>query len=893
MLPITVIGNINLSKMMQEFSIELTPKICFIISFFALSLLPINAKSFSETSLNNDWILFSFEKTNVEGSIISTSDFRLNDFYKTDIPKTVLAALVENGVYQNPYFGKNLLNISEEQFQKPWWYRKEFNIDETGENINYQLTLEGINYKAELWINGKMVAGEDKLEGAFGIFDFNITGYLVKGKNIIAIKIIPPVNGNLTIGFVDWNPTSPDKMMGLWRGVKLKKTGEVSLDDVFVQTKLNKETLDEADLIISAQLSNFSNKKVEGVLEGEFGESIKFSKTFSLKPLGKSQIIISTEDNSNLKVKNPKLWWPNNLGEPNLYNLSLQVKVNNSISDKQETRFGIREVEDFINEQGYRGYKINGKKIVIKGAGWVDDMMLNDSDEKVVAQVKYARHMNLNTIRLEGFWGKNETLYNAADENGILIMAGWSCQWEWKGYCGREETKYMCIDTPRDIELQTWAYNQQVKWLRNHPCIFVWVLGSDKYPGPEVQSKLISYLTESDPTRPTLLSCQDIKVTESENLNNIYEDSRVKMYGPYEYEPPVYWYIDTEHGGAYGFNTETGPGPQVPPLESIKKMLPEENLWPIDSMWNFHCGRHEFDNLDKFLLALNNRYGEAETLEEFVTKSQMSNYEAMRPMFEAFGVNKYVSTGVIQWMFNSAWPEMFWQLFDYYLMPNGAFYGAMKGCQPLNLVYNYKDKDIYIVNDYNENFTNLTATIKVLDADSKIIFEKEKKFNVNENTSQKILDLPDLTSQKNLLFINLELKDPSNNYVSDNFYWVSLKEDILNFESSEWYYSPIKSFGDLKQINNLPKAEISYTENYVEDNNEQIVEVLIKNKSDKLAFFIELNVVNENTNESFLPIFWSDNYVSLLPNSQKKITGRFKKTNRNEKPKLIVNGWNL
>lgn len=875
---------------MLEFIIEATSKIYLLILVFIIHL-SINAEILPQTSLNKDWILFSSEKTNAEGSIISTSDFKLNDFYKTDIPKTVLAALVENGIYQNPYFGENLLSIPEEQFHKPWWYRKEFNIDQIGKNDNYLLILEGINYKAELWINGEMVAGEDKLEGAFGIFDFNVTGYLVKGKNIIAVKIIPPVIGDLTIGFVDWNPTPPDKMMGLWRGIKLKKTKAVSLDDIFVKTKLNKETLNEAEITISAQLTNFSNKKVLGFLAGEFGEGRAFSKTFSLEPFESSSIIISSGDDRDLKIKNPKIWWPNNMGKHHLYKLSLQVKVNNKVSDEQETRFGIREVEDFINEQGYRGYRINGKKIVIKGAGWVDDMMLNDSDEKVIAQIKYARHMNLNTIRLEGFWGKNETLYNAADENGILIMAGWSCQWEWKGYCGREETKYMCIDTPRDIELQTWAYSQQVKWLRNHPSIFVWVLGSDKYPNPEAQSRLISYLAESDPTRPRLLSCQNIKVAESENINNIYEDSRVKMYGPYQYEPPVYWYIDTAHGGAYGFNTETGPGPQVPPLESLKKMLPEENLWPIDSMWNFHCAKNKFDNLDIFLQAFNNRYGEVETLEEFVMKSQMSNYEAMRPMFEAFGVNKYVSTGVIQWMFNSAWPNLFWHLFDYYLMPNGAFYGAMKGCQPLNLVYNYKDKDIYAVNDYYKNFRSLSAGIKVLDVNSKVIFEKEEKFNVDENTSLKILDLPDLDSLTNLQFINLELRDSSNNYISDNFYWVSSKEDVMNFDSSKWYYTPIESFGDLKEINNLPKTEISYSENFIEYGSQQIVEVMLKNDSHKLAFFIELNVVNKNTNESFLPIFWSDNYVSLLPNTQKKITGRFRKTN--EKPKLIVKGWNL
>ena len=270
----------------------------------------------------------------------------------------------------------------------------------------------------------------------------------------------------------------------------------------------------------------------------------------------------------------------------------------------------------------------------------------------------------------------------------------------------------------------------------------------------------------------------------------------------------------------------------------------------------------------------------------------MSNYEAMRPMFEAFGVNKFNATGVVQWMFNSAWPEMFWQFFDYYLMPNGAFYGAMKGCQPLNMVYNYKDKDIYIVNDYNNPVTDLHASVKILDANSNMLFEKEDKISADENSSKKIFNLPEINSQTNLYFVKLELKDHEDNFVSDNFYWLSKIDDVLDFKNSEWFYTPVKTFGDLKEIDKLPEAEISYTEKFMERNGEHVVEVTLKNDSDKLAFFNELKLVNEKTNESVLPVFWSDNYVSLLPHSQKKITGRFKKGDNETKVKLVVNGWN-
>jgi exo-1,4-beta-D-glucosaminidase len=853
----------------------------------------VNAEDTHIENLNKSWIIFSSQQTNAAGSVISKPGFIQNNSYKTDIPKTILAALVENGVYKDPYTGMNLSKISQEPFQHSWWYRKEFNINEAGRKNNYLLTLEGINYKADLWLNGEKAAGNDSIEGPFGIYTFDITKYIVKGKNVIAIEVFPPKPGDLAIGFVDWNPSPPDHSMGLWRGVNLKKTGIVSLEDVFIKTKINKKTSDEAELTISGKLKNYSNQKADVVVKGSFEPNKIFSKSFTIEPNGEFEFSISPSDDPNLKLSNPHLWWPNNMGEHYLYTLAIQVDAGNKVSDKLDKRFGIREVEDFINEKGYRGYKINGKKILLKGGGWVDDLFLNDNDEKVRDQVKYARQMNLNTLRLEGFWGKNETLYDAADENGILIMAGWSCQWDWKEYCGREETQYSCIALPRDIELQSWAFNQQVKWLRNHPSIFVWVLGSDKYPSPGLMKKITAYLNRTDTTRPRLLSAAGIKIAKEENADSIYEAPRVKMLGPYLYEPPIYWYADTTHGGAYGFNTETGPGPQVPPIESLKEMLPKKDLWPIDSVWNYHCGKNEFGNLDRYLDVFNMRYGKVSSLDEFAMKCQMSNYEVMRPMFESFGVNKYNSTGVIQWKFNSAFPEIYWQLFDSYLMPNGAFYGAKKGCQPLNLVYNYKDKNIYAINDYYQDYNGLKSDVKILNKDSKVIFEKEKEFSIAENSSKRIIDLHDINDTSKLFFINLVLMDNSGKSISDNFYWISSKEDSLDFINSQWFYTPMKSYADLKEINNLPKTSISYSEKYISKNDRHSIEVTLYNNSDKLAFFIEMKIVDKKTGKSYLPIYWTDNYISLLPHSKRNITGTFRMPDHKHLPKLIINGWNV
>ncbi len=836
-----------------------------------------------EIVLKNGWYLCSAEKVGQTGDLISRADFDLNGWYPTNVPATVLAALLKNDVYQNPFFGKNLENIPTDQFKHAWWYRKEFDLP-ASENV--RLIFEGINYRANIWINGHQIASADTLFGSFRMFDFDITRLIDPKSNILAAEVFPPQPGDFTIGFVDWNPRPPDANMGIWREVKLRTTGAVSLYHPFVQSKVNLETLDVASLTISADLINHSDREVSGVVNGEI-ENIKFSQPFSLAPYEKKQVSFSPAQVEALKIQNPRLWWPNNLGEPNLYPLKLSVAVNDKISDARSLLFGIREVADYINENGYRGYKINGKKVLIRGGGWVDDIFLADTDKKIEDQMKYTKFMNLNAIRLEGFWGSSQKLYDLADQYGILIMAGWSCQWEWDGYLGGPTDDFGGIKTPEQMELVANYLNDQVIWLRHHPSIFLWVLGSDMLPRPALEKKYYELLADIDPSRPALASC-------GYAVSEVSGPSAVKMNGPYDYVTPNYWYLDKKNGGAYGFNTETGPGPQPTPLESIKKMIPQDHLWPIDDYWHFHCGRNEFNTLDRYNNALYHRYSAPANLEEYIRKAQMANYEAIRAMFEAFSVNKYNTTGIIQWMLNSAWPELYWQLFDYYLMPNGAFYGTKAASRPVNIVYNYGDKDIYIVNDKFSRFENLIAEVQVLNIDSRIVFKKNFQVNIDENMSKKILDIPELDDLSPTYFIDLKLKNGDSETISENFYWLSTKEDVLDEEGTLWFVTPNKEFADFTALKDLPEIEINAKYQFKDLGEEQEIQVTLENPSDAIAFFIELNAYGKESGNSILPIFWDDNYVSLLPGELKEISARFsKKDLKDEQPAFRLSGWNV
>ncbi|MCT4590931.1 MAG: hypothetical protein N4A71_24115 [Carboxylicivirga sp.] len=843
--------------------------------------------------LNENWYIQSADKLNAGGEKLSQAIYDQKAWVKGNIPATVMTILKDNGEYPNLFMGKNMDAVDHSRFQQTWWYRKVFQLSEFSKENVYQLRFEGLNYKANIWINGQKVGDQSNIEGPFSRWTFDVSDYLIEGANAIAVEIIPPVKGDLTIGFVDWNPAAPDQNMGLWRGVELITSKAISIESPYVTTKLDRDNRKNAELSVTTLLTNHSNKKEQVTLEVAIEGIGTIAKKVDMKAGESRDVILTAKDYPELNVKNASLWWPNNLGDPVLHNMTVKAKVKGSVSQEINTRFGIREIEQFLNADGHKGWKINGKPLTIKGAGWVDDMFLADSKDKVLAQVEYVKHMNLNCIRLEGFWGRDKTIYEAADENGLLIMIGWSCHWEWEAYCGRPQTDFMSITGEEEIERHALSYRDQVMYLRNHPSVFLWVFGSDKLPVPELEAKLNKYINEVDNSRPLLASCkyQDFG-TDHFNHSEVSGATGVKMLGPYGYVPPVYWYIDTIAGGAYGFNTETGPGAQVPPLESIKRMIPEENLWPIDDVWNFHCGRHEFGSLDRYLNSFNKRYGETDNLPEFAFKSQISNYEAIRPMFESFQANKYEATGVIQWMLNSAWPEMFWQLYDYYLVPNGAFYGTKKACQPINAVYNYKDKNIYWVNDFNSDVSDHNLKVTVYDVKSKELYSDKVQLNMDAHSSGFALEIPKLKGLTDTYFINLEITDKSGDLVADNFYWLSTKADEMAFEKTTWVYTPPKDYANLQALNDLQKVDIKTSWNQRVEGKYTYFTCQLENSSSQIAFFIEARVIDRATNRMIVPVFWDDNYVSIMPNGTKVLTAKIETELLPDNLNFVVEGWN-
>ena len=583
-------------------------------------------------------------------------------------------------------------------------------------------------------------------------------------------------------------------------------------------------------------------------------------------------------------------------------------------------RFGIRDVADYRTAEGHRGFKVNGREVLIRGAGWTDDLLLADTPESLEAEVQYVRHMNLNCIRCEGIWGKDPTLYDLCDRYGILLMVGWSCHWEHEQYLGKPvDERYGGVTSAEDIELVSRSWRDQLLWLRNHPSIFIWAVASDKLPAPDLERRYLDIFRACDPTRPYLVSTGGVGseqriVCRADLTSEVSGSSGVKMLGPYEYTPPVYWYTDTRRGGAYGFNTETSPGAVVPTLESLKRMFPPDHLWPLDDWWDFHCGLNEFNSLDCYREAIRRRYGEPNSLEEFALKAQTLNYELMRPMFEAFRVNQGRATGVIQWMLNAAWPKMYWQLYDWFLMPTGAFYGVRKACAPMQVVYNYGDKWIYLVDEpgafagwvlnprvqdsstgetrgLRTHSTNLTAEVRVYDISSSLFLAAHVPVELRGEASKKVFRLPRLEHITTTHFLSLRLLDDRGTPIVNNLYWLSTQPDVLDYETrvKPWeYYTPSREYADLTLLNSLPPAQVDATWQ-IEGSGAIAVDLV--NRSDKIAFFIELLLTDESTGAPVAPVFWQDNYVSLLPGETRRIGAAFR--GAMARPTLLVRGWNI
>jgi exo-1,4-beta-D-glucosaminidase len=861
---------------------------------FVGALLAPSLHAASVTALHEGWRLQSACKVGAEGNAISVAGFSTQGWIAATVPSTVLAAQVAAGIYPDPYFGDNLRKIpgtsypigknfenlpmpADSPYHCGWWYRDQFAAPAgTQPGARYWLHFGGINYRAQIWLNGHRVADSSQIAGAYRTYDLDVTKYLKPGgSNALAVETFAPTPMDLGINWVDWSPAPPDKDMGLWGAVELVSTGPVALRSPMVATHFPDENLSTADLTVYAEVENATDQPVRSVVSGS-ASGADFQQTVSLAPHEQRTVVFTPEQFPQLRIHDPKIWWPWQMGLPNLERLSMSVRVQGQLSDQNSVEFGIREITSELTGTGSRLFRVNGKPILIRGGGWSQDMMLRSNPERLREQFKLVRNLGLNTLRLEGKLDTDD-FFRLADKNGILVMAGWCCcdHWErWKTW------------TQRDMAIATASLRSQMLRLRHYPSLLVWLNGSDNAPPANVESAYLQVEAETHWPNPVISSAGG-------QVTTVTGPSGVKMTGPYNYVEPSYWYVDRRFGGAFGYNTETSPGPDIPSRASRAKFLPDPDAWPPSADWSYHMGSGEFTNLKDLLSAMNAMYEEPTSAAQFDRMAGTMEYDSERAMFEAYSRNKYYSTGVIQWMLNNAWPSMIWHLYDYNLEADPGYFGVKKACEPLHIQYSYDNQSIAVVNSTYRRMDGLHASVDVHGINWNYLYSAERVVSAAADSSQQVLSLPAklFNGVERIFFIDLTLKDSAGHIVSRNFYWVPYAPTTFDWWGTQYTYTPAELYPDMRALTHLPPATVAARAEVVNTPQGREIQLRLDNSSAALAFQISA-AIRTSSGGLVAPVLWSDNWIELVPGESRTLTAVLSK-DAPEAPVVRVGGWNV
>jgi exo-1,4-beta-D-glucosaminidase len=841
------------------------------------------------------WQIQDSAKAQQSGADISSTGFATEGWYPVSGRATVMAGLLENGTYKNVFYSDNLRAVqvpeaSGNLFVTPWWYRAGFTLPNNHTGRHTLLRSNGIIASADVWVNGHQVADHADIAGAYPVRDIDITQWVHAGSNVLAMQVHPAdPRQSLSMGWVDWNPTPPDNNMGPWRGVDIVQTGPVQLSFPQVLSTLPLPDLSRATLTVKVSAKNLDTMAHDATITGKVA-GVSLQQTVHLAPGQTQDVSFSPQTTPGLALDHPKIWWPIGMGDHPLYQLEMSAAVDGAVSDRASATFGIRSVSSNLTKQGYRQFVINGKPLLIRGAGWAPDMFLRDDPARMEAEFSYVANLGLNTIRSEGKL-ENQRFYDLADRNGILILAGWECCDKWESAAKTGGSPW----TAADEKVAEESMASEARLLRNHPSVIGFLIGSDNAPPPAIAKMYADTLRAADWSLPIVSAAVDQATAEA-------GPSGMKMAGPYDWIPPAYWYAD-KLGGAFGFDSEVSSGADIPRLEDVQRMLSpqeQEALWKYPEARQYHASADwsTFAVLTPFDKALAHRYGAPTSLADYVAKAQLDNYDNVRAQFEAFNAHMDAAkpaTGVIYWMLNNAWPSLHWHLYDYFMNPAGAYFGAKKANELVHIQYSYDANDIVLVNHALDDVHGLQANIRVRNLDGSVRYEKHLQgIDLAGNHTRSLTTLPNIAKLSPVYFIELDLASSDGTPVSRNVYWLSTRQDTLDWPHSNWYLTPVTQYADFTALKSLPAAtsEVHATARREGKDGVATVTLSVPASSKAMALFQHVSIRHGAHGELVLPIRWTDNDVTLWPGESITLTARYE-AQGTSMPVVEVSGWNV
>lgn len=890
--------------------------------------------------LKDGWLLRSSAQVKADGNTISTTAFEPKDWHRISIPCTVLGALVKNGVYPDPRIGLNNFRIPDASdefnakydlakyshlpdkrnpWKEPYWFRCEFEVGRGGEAEHVWLNFDAINYRADVWLNGVQIADRNEMAGVFQRFRYDTTAGVKRGeKNCLAVKIyqLDKVGSPRTqlevfgkereyhtdvrrnVSFLaatgyDCMPPSRDRAIGIWQDVYIDITGGVDIRDPFVSSDLPLPKTDAAELSVSAKLVNATSSKQKGLLKGRIKENgITFEKEFVLDA-GESRVVtVSPQECEQLVIKNPKLWWPNNYGPQNLYNMELTFECDGVVSDKQEVTFGIREVSRQLHEyEGAAGLRIlvNGKKIFCRGGYIQQEIMFDWDAERMDAEIRYLTEANLNLVYFEDIVNPPAGFLETCDKYGLMFgMCFYGCCWR--------------MPEDFDVDLLLRCTADTIKRYRNHPSLILYMAMNEGTTPEVVYRPWRKYVTRLDGTRLHIPSASFGHSRPRQEIPEwIMQDFPVgatDISTSYGWQEPSTYYNWVRKIRDWMFVMEVGSA-SVPPIDSVSRFIPDfgkgemSDVYPLDSACAYHGANRYYKRYDR---ALRKMYGPVESAADYCLKGHLVTADQHRAMFEAVNHKMWdITSGLTQWKVNACWPSMQWQIYDWFLRPMVSLYYIKKSCAPLHVQLSPLDSTVTVVNNTLEAKKNLKVRARVYDFDVNMLWEREVAAQIDENCYKDIFQIPKFEDNKGVYFVKLELEDGQGRLAADNFYWLSPSTLAPGFGKLDTRIVDLtEDTGDFTDLHKLPlvKLDSSYE---IEINGQRAVGwIKVVNPTDKLAFFVHAAITKGKYGEEVLPVFWSDNYFSLLPGESKELQADFSTRDLGGlEPVLEVGGWNI
>ncbi|HEY3706395.1 MAG TPA: discoidin domain-containing protein [Terracidiphilus sp.] len=811
----------------------------------------------SLTLTRGAWRLERAAQVQASGEEISQAAFADQSWMVATVPGTVLTSYLNDGAIADPNFGENQYVISDSFFTSDFWYRNEFTAPALSPGRHAWLNFDGINWKAEIYLNGHSLG---RIDGGFMRGRFDVTSLLHPGaKNALAVRVLrnahpggtkdkegPTLNGgalgldnptyHASAGW-DWMPTIRGRDTGIWSNVTLTQTGPVALENPLVSSTLPLPDTSTADVTIAATVHNHEPKPVSGTLRVKFG-AVTVEQAVTLDASAATTVTLSPATNAALRIAHPKLWWPNGYGDPNLYPVTLSFVVNGKTSDTTTFKAGIRQFT-YSEEGNALKLWINGRRFIARGGNWgFPESMLRYRQREYDIAMRLHREQHFNMLRNWVGQTGDEALYDAADRFGIVVWQDFWLANPWDG--PNPENNQFFLDGARDYMLK----------IRNHPSIGLYCGRNEGFPPQAIDNGLHTLVAELAPHSHYIPSSAD---------------GPVEGHGPYRVEPLRYYFEHTPPR----FHSEIG-APNVPEMPILSRTLDEKGMWPVGPEWRLH----DFYPENPFETAIEKNFGGAANMKEFDELAQFVNYNAYRGMFESQSKNR---PGLLIWMSHPAWPSILWQTYDYFFDTDAAYFAAMHASEPLHIQWNAAADTVEVVNYSAGDQTGLTARAQVIDIDGKVKARQTANLDSKEDSTESPLHLNFPSGLARTHFLRLTLLR-GNQVLSTNFY--------LHGNTEE----------DYAGIRGLPPADVQEHHNVVRsaDTGNWSYTVHLRNTSSTPALMVRIKMVGEKSGDPIVPAFYDENYIALMPGEHQAINVQFSDADTHgEKPRIVLQGFNL